>query len=110
MAKEFAKAFYKSKAWLKCRESYIAEREAIDGGICETCHEQPGYIVHHKILLAPDNINNPDISLNHSFLKYDCKDCHDKEDIHPFRNKTMPLVRFDSDGQPLPPKNKSGFG
>ena len=37
MAKEFAKGFYNSKQWKKCREAYIAHRKAIDGGMCETC-------------------------------------------------------------------------
>ena len=79
MAREFAKKFYNSKPWRKCRAAYIAERERIDGGMCETCHEQPGYIVHHEVWLTPENINNPDISLNLSLLKYDCLDCHNKE-------------------------------
>mgnify|MGYP000647991802 CR=1 FL=1 len=79
MAKEFAKKFYNSKQWKKCRGAYITHRKAIDGGMCETCHEVPGYIVHHKIELTPDNINNPDISLSFDNLKYDCHICHNKE-------------------------------
>lgn len=79
MAREFAKTFYKSKAWLQCRSAYIAKRKAIDGGLCESCHERPGCIVHHKIELTPYNINNPDISLGHSNLKYDCIECHNQE-------------------------------
>ena len=35
MAKEFAKKFYKSKEWKKCREGYKAERIKADGGMCE---------------------------------------------------------------------------
>ncbi len=62
VAKEFAKAFYNSKKWKQCRAAYIAHRQAIDGGLCESCHEAPGYIVHHKIELTPDNINDPDIA------------------------------------------------
>ncbi len=49
MAKDWAKAFYKSAAWQKCRDSYIAKRIAADGGLCEECQEELGYIVHHKI-------------------------------------------------------------
>ena len=79
MAREFAKAFYNSKAWLKCRVAYIAKRKAIDGGLCESCHERPGYIVHHKIELTPDNINDSDIALGHGNLKYDCIECHNQE-------------------------------
>ena len=100
MAKEFAKAFYKSKAWQKCRDAYIAERIAIDGGLCEECQEELGYIVHHKILLTPGNINDPDIALNYDHLKYVCKRCHDYEEAH-FVNKDDCRCRFDAAGQPV---------
>lgn len=42
MARDFAKQFYKSKQWQKCRASYILKRQGIDGGMCETCHQEPG--------------------------------------------------------------------
>ena len=48
MAKEFAKAFYHSRQWKKCRDSYIRQRIGIDGGLCELCQSSLGYIVHHK--------------------------------------------------------------
>lgn len=79
MAREFAKGFYNSKAWKKCREGYIAKRKSIDGGLCETCHRRMGYIVHHKTELTPENINDPEIALNFDNLKYDCQVCHNKE-------------------------------
>ncbi len=79
MAREFAKAFYNSTAWKKCRAAYIAYRQRIDGGMCESCHDAPGYIVHHKIELTPENIHDPEISLNFRNLKYDCHVCHQKE-------------------------------
>lgn len=79
MAREFAKAFYNSSKWKKCRLGYIAHRKSIDGGMCESCRERPGYIVHHKIELQPWNINNPDVALNFENLKYDCHICHNKE-------------------------------
>ena len=70
MAKEFARSFYSSQKWKKCREAYIAKRRAIDGGLCETCRERPGYIVHHKIELTPENINDANITLGINNLKY----------------------------------------
>lgn len=73
MSKEFAKKFYKSTVWIKCKNSYIKSVH----GLCERC-EQPGYIVHHKIHLNERNINDPDISLNHNNLEYLCLDCHNK--------------------------------
>lgn len=81
MAREFAKAFYNSKQWKKCRAAYIAHRKALDGGLCESCHEEPGYIVHHKTELTPENINDPDITLAFHNLKYDCHVCHQKENV-----------------------------
>ena len=104
MAKEFAKVFYNSKRWKRCRAVYIAHRKAIDGGLCESCHEEPGYIVHHKIELTPDNINDPDIALGFENLKYDCHACHQKENA---KDGPADLVRYEftSDGElrPLPP-------
>lgn len=79
MAKEWAKPFYNSKEWQLCRASYIASVH----GLCQTCLEhnriRPGKILHHTIWLTPENINDPNISLNHALLKYECQDCHNKE-------------------------------
>ena len=79
MARDFSREFYRSKAWRRCRAAYIAHRRSVDGGLCEECHEKPGYIVHHRITLTPDNIGDPDIALSFSNLKYDCLECHNKE-------------------------------
>ena len=70
MAREFAKSFYNSAAWKKCRLAYIAYRKRVDGGMCESCHEVAGYIVHHKTELTPENINNPDIALGFGVEQY----------------------------------------
>ena len=76
--REFAKAFYKSKAWQRCRDGYAASA----GGLCEDCLAKavyrPGEIVHHMIELTPDNINNPAVSLSWSNLRLLCRDCHAK--------------------------------
>ncbi|WP_242225264.1 hypothetical protein [Bacillus cereus group sp. BfR-BA-01380] len=45
MAKDYAKKYYKSLVWKKCREPYISS--TLDG-MCEHCKEQPGYIVDHE--------------------------------------------------------------
>lgn len=74
------KQFYKSKPWLRARQGYIHKRLAMDGGICELCHEEPGYIVHHyKIWLNDINCNDPAISLNEDNFQYLCLNCHNKE-------------------------------
>lgn len=103
MAKEFAKAFYKSREWRRCRESYIAKRIAADGGMCEICHERLGYYVHHKILLTPDNITDPMVTLNHELLEYACKHCHDREEGHFLAQEKRKEKRycFDESGNPV---------
>lgn len=102
MAKEYAKAFYNSKKWQQCKDSYISQRISIDGGMCEECHTNMGYIVHHKKMLTQNNINNPLISLNHKNLEYVCKECHDKFEGHGVgRKRIEPLFDFDAEGQPI---------
>ena len=98
--KPFAEKFYRSKAWQDTRKSYIAKRIAIDAGMCERCHLISGYIVHHKILLTPVNITDPDITLNHCNLMYVCKNCHDiihDDEIHGEH------IHFDKQGRIIPP-------
>jgi 5-methylcytosine-specific restriction enzyme A len=79
MAQIFAKPFYNSKEWKRCRELYI---QSVNG-LCERCYSKnkikPGYIVHHKTLLTLANIDDPSVTLNHSNLYYVCKDCHEEE-------------------------------
>ncbi len=76
--KPFAEKLYKSKAWQSCREAYSKSV----GGLCEECLEkgiyEPGVIVHHKVKLTPDNIDNPEITLNWNNLQLLCRDCHAK--------------------------------
>ena len=68
-----AKRFYKSARWKKCRASYIA---TVPGGLCEHCNESMGYIVDHIIEINSQNINDPEITLNHKNLQYLCTPCH----------------------------------
>ena len=103
---EWAKTFYKSKKWQKCRESYIKMRMAIDGGLCEVCGIEQGYIVHHIEPLTEKNISNSLVSLNHANLRYECKGCHDREKGHYLDGKDglkKPLLCiFDREtGQPI---------
>lgn len=74
MAREFAKQFYASAAWQHCRTAYIEHVH----GLCERCG-RPGYIVHHKIYLTPDNIEDPGVALSFDNLEYLCLDCHNAE-------------------------------
>ena len=74
--REFAKSFYSSTAWRKCRAGYAKSRAYL----CERCLAKglyvPGEIVHHKVWLTPDNINNPKISLSWDNLQLVCRNCH----------------------------------
>ena len=76
---EFAKGFYKSKTWQKCRESYAKSV----GGLCEKCLKQgriePGVIVHHKTHINPETISDPTITLNFDNLELLCRKCHGEE-------------------------------
>lgn len=83
MAQEWAKKFYKSKAWLECRASFISYRESVDGAYCEHCHHNLGYIVDHKIELTPTNITDPNIALNHENFQYLCLVCHNHKNGSP---------------------------
>lgn len=74
--KDFAARLYSSRAWKDCRQAY---RKSV-GGLCEICLAKglykPGEIVHHKIHLTPNNINNPAITLDWNNLQLVCRDCH----------------------------------
>ena len=100
---KWARKFYKSAAWHKCREAYIRKRVGIDGGICEECKDNLGYIVHHKTALTELTINDPEISLNEENLEYVCKPCHDEFDGHGIRraHDLGPIVIFDATGMPI---------
>ena len=94
--KDFTDRFYNRPAWMACRSSFIHERQAIDGGMCQRCHDRPGYIVHHKIELTPENITDPDDALNQELLEYLCLTCHNKE--HGVFRPAERSVLFDENG------------
>ena len=77
--REFAEPLYKSVAWQKCRAAYASSV----GGLCERCLEKglykAGVIVHHKVYLTPDNINDPTVALSFDNLELLCRDCHAAE-------------------------------
>lgn len=104
--KEYAKKFYKSKAWKRARKQVIAETD----GLCERCRakglDEPGYIAHHKKHITPENINDKNITLNINNLEYVCKKCHNKE----HKVKGNDRYRFDSNGNLLPPKQTTPPG
>ena len=100
MARDFATAFYHSPAWKKTRESYMK----LGQGLCEPCLRRGRYtqaaIVHHKVHLSPENINDPKITLDYSNLERVCRDCHAKEhpEIYGDANARAPRWTFDEEG------------
>ena len=76
--KEFARTFYKSKAWKDTRD-YIIRR---DGYLCADCMRAGKYTpaeeVHHIIELTPENITDERITLNPDNLISLCRECHRK--------------------------------
>lgn len=101
MAKEYARSFYKSIEWRRCREGYI---KAVSG-LCERCLSKgklvPGKILHHIKYITPENINDPYITLNWDNLEYVCQDCHNIEH-HGTDTEIRDDVMFDTDGNLIP--------
>ncbi len=103
--KEYAKKFYKSSAWIKCREAYI---NSLANKMCNRCNRNPGKIVHHKTAITIDNINNPMVTLNFDNLEYLCQECHNQEH-NSMISCTKEGLRFDAEGnliKNIPPRNK----
>ena len=76
MARDFAQSFYNSKLWRDTQKIYKQSKF----GVCERCgqpHER--MIVHHKEYLTPENITDPNITLNFDNLELVCEPCHNKE-------------------------------
>ena len=72
--KRVGDSIYHTTEWRKLRHSYFISQH----GLCERC-SQPGDVVHHKIYITNDNVNDPNITLNQDNLELLCHDCHNKE-------------------------------
>lgn len=74
--RDFAERFYKSKRWQHTAREYAKSV----GLLCESCSARgltvPGEIVHHKVALTPENIDDPSIALDWSNLELVCRACH----------------------------------
>ena len=95
--------FYSSKKWQDCRNAYASSKR----WLCERCLEKglyhKGAIVHHKIYITEQNINDTSITLNEKNLMYVCKECHDSYDGHGVKGrkgKELSVI-FSTDGQPI---------
>lgn len=66
--------FYWTPAWRKTAALYMASRNHI----CERCGRL-AHIIHHREYLTPENVRNPEFSLNWSNLEALCSACHIRE-------------------------------
>lgn len=92
MAKPFSRKFYNTSLWVKTSKAYKNSKF----GLCEKCGKV-GEEVHHIIPLTPDNINNPNITLNWDNLMLLCRSCH--ELIEEKAKATVNGIVFTPDGQ-----------
>lgn len=103
MAREFAKQFYGSTAWQQCRDTYRQKA----AGLCEDCRKRgiinAGDEVHHVIWLTPQNINDPNITLNFDNLVLLCHECHMKRHGNSKRYRILPdgSIKIKEDTPPM---------
>jgi len=83
--KDFAEKLYKSRGWRGTRDAYAQSVH----GVCERCLRKGimsiGEIVHHKIPITEDNIDNPEITLSWENLELLCRKCH--AEVHGSRRR-----------------------
>ena len=82
--------FYRSDKWKIARAMKIASA----GGRCEMCGGI-GTEVHHKVHLTPENVADPEVSINQDNLMLLCSECHNK--VHG-RFEGSGKYGFDEDG------------
>ena len=89
--------FYKTFKWKKCREGYMKHAR----GLCEECLKKglivPAEIVHHKIPLNADNMNDQSIALSWDNLEAVCRLHH--AEIHEGQNRKPRRYKVDMFGR-----------
>ena len=80
MAKyDILKSFYNSSRWQKFRAAIIAERDPV----CVDCrrviaNSKEIELDHDPVELTPENVNDPNVSLNPDNVRIRCHDCHNR--------------------------------
>ena len=79
LSRKTAIQFYNSKAWLRCKETYLESKNHL----CERCLAkgiyEPAYIVHHKIYLTDENYGDQALMFGFDNLECLCLACHNDE-------------------------------
>ena len=109
MARDFARKVYRGKRWERARSVAMSRQVKMDDGrvcppyMCEMCFQRSimktAEIVHHKVHLSRDNIDDPEICYGLDNLMRVCRDCH--AEVH-YPDDYRPRVAFDSDGNVVP--------
>jgi 5-methylcytosine-specific restriction endonuclease McrA len=93
------KAFYHSAAWKNTRRNY---KQSV-GGLCERCLAKgmivPADIVHHKIPLTDENVNDLSISLSWDNLQALCRQCHAEVHDDMYAERTGRRYKINNNGQ-----------
>ena len=93
------KAFYHSAAWKNTRRNY---KQSV-GGLCERCLAKgmivPADIVHHKIPLTDENVNDLSISLSWDNLQALCRQCHAEVHDDIYAARTGRRYKINNNGQ-----------
>lgn len=93
------KAFYHSQAWKNTRRNY---KQSV-GGLCERCLAKgmivPAEIVHHKIPLTADNMNDLNISLSWKNLQALCRQCHAEVHDDMYAERTGRRYKINNNGK-----------
>jgi 5-methylcytosine-specific restriction endonuclease McrA len=88
-------------AWQNTSRAY---KQSV-GGLCEKCMSKgmvtPAEIVHHKIPLTDDNINDLSISLSWDNLQALCRQCHAEAHEEMYRQRTGRRYKIDKYGKVL---------
>ncbi len=96
--RDFARGVYKSRQWERARGLCLRLHQ----GLCVRCLERgeytPAEIVHHKVHLDAENVNNPAVAFSQDNLEPLCRRCHAAE--HPEiygRTQARPERRYGFD-------------
>lgn len=84
--------FYNSKAWIRCKETYL---ERVNH-LCERCLTkglyEPAKIVHHRVHLTDENYGNAELMFGFDNLEALCLAHHNEEHFGKKRERRWTFV------------------